>query len=206
MAIRYAAENLLDLTTDISTEPLLEFLLPIKNDALLIKTILGEYRRLVTDLPVESISNASNNIETLLEAVFESACCINGKMLIRNFSHFPKEVSNHGNNFAVILLKPLIDNAVEAAPNGSEITVISHEDEDCVSVTVENFCSVPLPEESKLQSDGFTTKPCNENGTPGGGEGLPGIRRIAEKHRISFQIQVNQQEKKVIATLRFPKK
>ena len=206
MSIRFAVENFIELSQTPLSDSQIQFLNSIKDDAKLVSIIIGEYRRLATEIPIDAATYTGDNIECLLNAVLASACRLNKKNLCGNISTFPNEISNHGNHFAVVLLKPLIDNAVEAAPDGTEIKIDCDENDDSIIVTIENYCGDSLPLDEDLHTDGFTTKTLNTNGKPGGGEGLSGIRRIASKHRIGFKIHSDQKTNKVIATLQFPKK
>ena len=159
-----------------------------------VKIILEAYRRLAT---VSDIST-NEDIVSYIKTAITSICDVCEKQVKQSISSFPEKVSAHGNNIMIILLMPLIHNAIEASPNMANISIQCAEKEDNYIITVENTCKTP-PKQKDLNRDGYSTK-------ADGGEGLRSVRRISKSIGIDFFIKVYSRDKKVVATLKVPKK
>ncbi|MCL2079975.1 MAG: GHKL domain-containing protein [Oscillospiraceae bacterium] len=165
----------------------------IRDNVQTINLIIDAYRKLET-LSETSVSDA---IVPHLKTAIISLCESSGKSIKTQIGDFPEKLSVHGNNVITILLLPLINNAIEASPENSDLKVFCNEKTEGYLITVENKCKVP-PKQNDLDKDGFSTK-------PEGGEGLRSIRRIAKSIGIKFKIVAYNKDKKVIATLTIPK-
>lgn len=159
-----------------------------------VKIILEAYRRLAT---VSDIST-NEDIVAYIKTAITSICDVCDKQVKQSISSFPEKISAHGNNIMIILLMPLIHNAIEASPNMANISIQCIEKEDNYIITVENTCKTP-PKQNDLNRDGYSTK-------IDGGEGLRSVRRISKSIGIDFFIRVYSRDKKVVATLKVPKK
>lgn len=171
-----------------------EKLTTIEDNVLTVKLIIEAYRKLAT----ASEAATSEAIVPHIETAFASMCNLCNKQLKAAISDFPEKISVHGNNVIIILLMPLIHNAIEAAPDASEIAINCLETDEYCKITVENICE-SVPKQSNLKKDGYSTK-------SGGGEGLRSVRRISKSIGIDFRINVYSKEKKVVAILTVPKK
>ncbi len=140
----------------------------------------------------------SDAILPYIETAFASMCNLCNKQLNATISDFPEKISVYGNNVILILLMPLIHNAIEAAPDASVVGINCLETDEHYKITIENICE-SVPKQSNLKKDGYTTK-------SGGGEGLRSVRRISKSIGINFRINVYSKEKKVVAILTVPKK
>ncbi len=181
-----------------SNEPLSkiqsEKLTTIKDNVLTVKLIIEAYRKLAT----ASEGATSDAILPHIETAFASTCNLCNKQLKAAISDFPEKISVHGNNVILILLMPLIHNAIEAAPDASVVGINCLETDEYYKITIKNICE-SVPKQSDLKKDGYTTK-------SGGGEGLRSVRRISKSIGIDFRINVYSKEKKVVAILTVPKK
>ena len=155
-----------------------EKLSTIADNVLTVKLIIEAYRKLLT---VSEVST-SEAIVPHLETIITSMSNVCSKQINADISNFPEKISVHGNNVIIILLMPLIHNAVEASPNMGNIVIKCNEKEDTYVITVENTCEF-LPKQSNLDTDGYSTK-------PDGGEGLRSVRRISKSIGMEFQIKV----------------
>lgn len=186
LTINAAVRNL----TSNSNEPLSkiqrEKLNTIKDNVLTVKLIIEAYRKLAT----ASEAATSEAILPHIETAFASMCNLCNKQLKVDISVFPEKISVHGNNVIIILLMPLIHNAIEAAPDASEIAIKCMETDEYCKIVVENICE-SVPKQSNLRKDGYSTK-------SGGGEGLRSVRRISKSIGIDFHINVYSKEKKVV--------
>lgn len=171
-----------------------EKLSTIMDNVSTVKLILEAYRKLVT---VTEIST-SEDIVSYIDTAITSMCSVCGKQINKSISDFPEKIGVHGNNVIIILLMPLIHNAIEASPDKASISIKCVETNEKYVITVENTCEIP-PKQNNLNTDGYSTK--ND-----GGEGLRSVRRISKSIGIGFHIKVNTKNKRVVATLNVPKK
>lgn len=98
-------------------------------------------------------------------------------------------------NIIMSLVSPLLENAVTASPEEKEIVIDIGIKEDCIEMSISNFCN-QVPKESDLQTSGYSSKP-NHIGT-----GLDTVRHLLSliggkelkstisKNNIRFTIQL----------------
>ena len=194
LTINAAVKNLSGNQDSQLSEVQKEKLSTIVDNVLTVKLIIEAYRKLLT---VSEVST-SEAIVPHIKTIVTSTCNVYGKQITPDISNFPERVSVHGNNVIIILLMPLIHNAIEASPNKGNIVIRCTENDDNYIITVENTCEFP-PKQSDLNIDGYSTK--ND-----GGEGLRSVRRISKSIGIEFKIKVYNKSKKVVAALKVPKK
>jgi signal transduction histidine kinase len=87
-------------------------------------------------------------------------------------SAVPEEVPGFSQDYLVTLLRPLVENAVEASPPGREVTVAIFDEDDVVRVSVDNAVEGPFDPDI-LGRPGETTKAHHS------GLGLSVARRLA---------------------------
>lgn len=194
LTISAAARNMPNSSEHSLSQVQKEKLSTILDNVSTVKIILEAYRRLTT---VSDIST-NEDIVSYIKTAITSICDVCEKQVKQSISSFPEKVSAHGNNIIIILLIPLIHNAIEASPNMANISIQCVEKEDNYIITVENTCKTP-PKQNDLERDGYSTK-------TDGGEGLRSVRRISKSIGIEFFIKVYSSKDKVVATLRVPKK
>lgn len=167
----------------------------IENQIFLVEIILDGFRQIAMELPDPGYMD---DVELLLKTAAQSASKTGNKtvpLIIKD--PLPKIICYQGNRYAAIILKPLIDNAVEASPNGKPVIVRCYDKEDECIVTVENEC-INVPGQQELETVGFTTKEA-------GGIGLESVRRLTEKGNFKFSIIANEETNTVIAEVKFLK-
>jgi sensor histidine kinase regulating citrate/malate metabolism len=99
----------------------------------------------------------------------------------------PDTVPGYDNNFLVAVLVPLLENAVEAAPDGSSVMVRYATHGDGFRIQVSNT-SIQGPLLADIYEAGFTTKHGHE------GLGLPAARSLLARREgtISHDLQDGQ--------------
>lgn len=194
LTTKIAAKNLLSDSENELSEKQKEKLETIMDNVSTVKLILEAYRKLVM------VSNVSTNedIVSYIKTAIMAMCDVCKKQINYDICNFPEKISVHGNNVMIILLMPLIHNAIEASPDNEKLIIKCDEKEDNYTIVVENACKI-LPKQKDLNMDGFSSK---ENG----GEGLRSVRRISKSIGIKFRIKVYNKNSKVVATLVVPKK
>lgn len=194
LTINVAIKNLLNNNEDHLTATQKEKLSTIMDNASTVKLIIEAYRRLVT------VSDVSTNedIVSYIKTAVSSICDVCKKQIKQEISEFPEKISVHGNNVIIILMMPLIHNAIEASPDNANLVIKCIEEEDKYKITVENTCIV-TPKKKDLNTDGYSSK-------TDGGEGLRSVRRISKSIGIEFRINTYNRDKKVIAMLIIPKR
>lgn len=194
LTINIAMKNLLNNNEEHLSRTQKEKLSIIMDNASTVKLIIEAYRRLV----ILSDVSTNEDIVSYIKTAVSSICEICKKQIKQEISEFPERLSIHGNNVIIILMMPLIHNAIEASPNEANLIIKCIEKEDDYIITVENTC-VNLPKQKDLHTDGYSSK-------TDGGEGLRSVRRISKSIGIEFRIKAYNKNKKVIATLTIPKK
>lgn len=194
LTINIAVKNLLGNNENELSERQKDKLETIMDNVSTVKLIMEAYRRLVT------VSNVSTNedIVSYIKTVITATCGVCKKQVNYDIGDFPEKISVHGNNVIIILLMPLIHNAIEASPDKGNLIVKCNETEDNYTIVVENTCKI-LPKQKDLNMDGFSSK-------ANGGEGLRSVRRISKSIGIKFHIKAYNKKNKVIATLIVPKR
>lgn len=120
------------------------------------KSVLAAYRELV--LMVRSSTTWS---PTSLAQALTSAANLyinNVKKKLTFKVNMPDEIHGYSNNYVVAILLPIIENAVEAGRNGSEISILGKDNNDNYLIEVTNVTDSPI-KSTDIYKDGFSTKP-----------------------------------------------
>lgn len=117
-----------------------------------------------------------------------------GKKLIMSVD-LPEAIQGYSNNFVLAMLLPLVENAVDSAPDGSELSIRSRKDGDTEKLTVSNTLDGDPPTAAIYES-GFSTKPGHD------GMGLSIVHHLissfrgaslsheVDTDRITFQVSL----------------
>lgn len=130
------ALNSLNITKnecDNSSEEIIEI---IRKQVSLIEIILDGYRQILVDDPeLKTLCN----IPQFLKSSAESTAKLGNKNIVCLIDSFPEKICDQGNSYAILLLKPLIDNAIEASPDGNNIYVRVTENQNEFIVNVNHL-------------------------------------------------------------------
>jgi len=168
-------------TDDNFTEVLDENLESIKNSMSYIDALLYAYRSMamLNFNPKDSNINLRNFVTNTITSLCEQ---INKRVNIKIDDSF-SEIEGFKSQFIVALLLPLLQNAVEASPDGSDILLSKDVGGDRVTIEIINQ-TIKLMDTNDLQRDNFTTK-----GNTHESLGLPTVRRISDEMNIVFDIR-----------------
>lgn len=132
----------------------------INNSIQLCKCIVETYRESL------SFSDSHNNIIDSLKRTIECAYNVyterNGKTLESlNTDNIPCKFLSHNNHYIISIILPLLENAIQAAPNNTRIDIVFNNAERtiCISNTCEN-----TPSLKDLKTQGYSSKE-NHKGT-----------------------------------------
>lgn len=150
-------------------------------------SILTTYRE------IDSITLSNNNrnlsLKEMIDAGFKMYQSNYFKTDLRINNNLPDCVENHDTFLLISILLPLIQNAVFAAPNKSNIEILYTDSK----IIIKNSCT-QLPEDVNLNKSEYSSKP-NHKGT-----GLMIARNLCGD-KIKFDIKVDKSKKQVIQTL-----
>lgn len=165
----------------------------IQDSIRLIKSILFAYREL-SSMNIFSDQNTFFSLPEIIESFPEIMSVNDAK--IEQYS-IPDQIPEYSTNLVVVLLLPLIHNAVEASPEHRPIHVKGQQTDVGYVVCVENFCK-QTPRQVHLDTEGYSSK--NDHV----GTGISIVRRVSKSAGIDFELKVK--DSKVSATLMFPKR
>lgn len=94
------------------------------------------------------------------------------KPAVRVLLQLPEQLNGYSNSFAMAVLLPLIENAIEGAPDGSSVEVADSYEKGNLVLTVSNRCVDPEGLSSEIYVAGKTTKSGHA------GLGLAVVRRL----------------------------
>lgn len=192
MTIKLAIGNILK-NNDGLTEVQVQKLNTVNSNVLMIESIINGYRKLVMLAEEQFTDEIVPYITTAASALNDQ---LNKKVKL-NMDNFIEPQIVHGNNIIIVMLLPLVHNALEASPNGDTVIVSCSEKNNTYTIRIENNCENAINIE-ELTTDGFTTK-------TKGGEGLRSVRRISSALGINFSIKAYNKGMKVVATLQIQK-
>jgi K+-sensing histidine kinase KdpD len=138
------------------------------------KSVLAAYRELVlvaTSATLWSPESVSDAIESASKVYVKNS----GKSL-RVHVDMPTSIKGYSNNYVVSLLLPLIENAVDASPEGAQLSVRGRVGERNFNVEIENATNAP-PQSDQIYENGFTTKDKHE------GTGLSVVQYLLSAQR-----------------------
>ena len=162
----------------------------------LIKSILFAYRELTfmniykNDNKFFSLPEIINSIPSLM-----SEEVINIPLVQRNI---PDQIPKYSTNLIVVLLLPLVQNAIEASPKNKSVLIEYLKEEKSHTIKIENFCR-QTPRQVNLDTEGYSSKGNEHIGT-----GISIVRRISKTVDVKFELKVT--DNKVCSTLSFPMK
>lgn len=166
----------------------------IENAIKLIKSILFAYREL-TFMNIYSDENTFFSLPEIINSIPD--------LMTKDFSsnilkqrNIPNNIPKYSTNLIVVLLLPLIHNAIEASPTNRPVLVGYSQSDKGSIITIENHCKHP-PRQANLDSEGYSSKGNNHVGS-----GISIVKRISKSAGVDFAIKVN--KNKVYAVLTFP--
>ena len=166
----------------------------IENALKLIKSILFAYRELTfmniysDENTFFSLPDIINSIPGLITKDFNSN--------ILEQRNIPNSIPKYSTNLIVVLLLPLIHNAIEASPSNKQVIVEYSQSDQGSIITIENHCK-QTPRQVNLDTEGYSSKGNNHVGS-----GISIVKRISKSAGVDFVIKVN--KNKVYAVLTFP--
>lgn len=187
-----ANTELLKSTKGINTT----YLEKINNSIQLCKCIIETYR--------ESLS-FSNNQENVIDSLKQTIGCAyntyaerNEKILKPlNTTNIPDRFLSHNNHYLISIILPLLENAIQAAPNNSEIEINFNNNDRTIRIS--NMCDA-LPTLINLQTQGYSSK---ENHR---GNGLMIVKSLLSlKNRGTLTSEIDEKNNKVIQTIKLTK-
>ena len=132
----------------------------ISNAVQLCKCIIETYRESLSF--INSHNNVTNSLKSTVEMAFYTYSERNNKKLAPlNVNHIPEQFNSHINHYIVSLILPLLENAIQAAPNNTEIQIVF--DDANNSIYISNSCE-KTPTLNDLKTPGFSSKE-NHKGT-----------------------------------------
>lgn len=168
----------------------------IQNNIKLIKSILFAYREL-TFMNIYSSENTFFSLPVIIDSMKDILSCGADDSIVLEQQGIPDSVPQYSTNLIVVLIMPLIHNAIEASPCKKNVVVNYTQTEIGYTIKIENYCK-QLPKQINLDTDGYSSKGNNHVGT-----GISIVRRISKSVNVDFHLKVN--KNKVIAQLVFPK-
>jgi len=132
----------------------------ISNAVQLCKCIIETYRESLSF--INSHNNVTNSLKSTVEMAFYTYSERNNKKLTPlNVINIPEQFNSHINHYIVSLILPLLENAIQAAPNNTEIQIVF--DNANNSIYISNLCE-KTPTLNDLKTPGFSSKE-NHKGT-----------------------------------------
>ena len=169
----------------------------IENNLKLIKSILFAYREL-TFMNIYSSENTFFSLPTIIDSMKDNVSCAATNSITIEQHEIPDTIPPYSTNLIVVLILPLIHNAIEASPNKKSVCVNYTESEKSYTIQIKNHCK-QLPSQTNLDTDGYSSKGNNHIGT-----GISIVRRISKSAGVEFLLKVNNSQ--VVAQLVFPKR
>lgn len=168
----------------------------IQNNIKLIKSILFAYREL-TFMNIYSYENTLFSLPEIIDSMKDILPCEEADSIVLEKQGIPDSIPQYSTNLIVVLIMPLIHNAIEASPCKKNVVINYTQTEIGYTIKIENFCERP-PKQIDLDTDGYSSKGNNHVGT-----GISIVRRISKSVNVDFHLKVN--KNKVVAQLVFPK-
>lgn len=166
----------------------------IENALKLIKSILFAYREL-TFMNIYSDENTFFSLPDIINSIPSLMTKnLNGNILDQR--NIPNNLPQYSTNLIVVLLLPLINNAIEASPENKRVLIEYSQSDKGSIITIENHCK-QTPRQVNLDTEGYSSKGNNHVGS-----GISIVKRISKSAGVDFVIKVN--NNKVHAELTFP--
>lgn len=166
----------------------------------LCQEILDSYRR------VETISTISSTSSTGIAELAETALRVFAESESKDITwqvDVPSVIDRYGGYYVVSLLVPLLQNAVQAAPQHTKILVEYEELADFIAFTVTNE-STGLPDGLiDALNDEDAPQPDYAKERPGRGLGIKSVRRLLSR-TSSARLSFDKQGDKFVARVRLP--
>lgn len=166
----------------------------ISNAIKLIKSILYAYREL-TFMNVYSDENTFFSLPEIINSIPELMTQKKTSTILDQ-RNIPNSIQKYSTNLIVVLLLPLVHNAIEASPNNKTILIDYSKSTENKTITIKNYCK-QTPRQVNLDTEGYSSKCNNHIGT-----GISIVRRISKSVGVDFSLKVN--NNKVTAVLTFP--
>lgn len=137
-----------------------DYLEKIRNSIQLCQCIIETYRDCLSFS--ENHDNIIGSLKQTIETAFRGYTEQNKKHLKPlNTNSVPERFKYHNNHYIVSLLLPLLENAIQAAPNDTEITIAFNDNDNII--TISNIC-INTPTLTDLETPGYSSKE-NHKGT-----------------------------------------
>lgn len=169
----------------------------IENNLKLIKSILFAYREL-TFMNIYSAENTFFSLPTIISSMKDIVSSATTNSITIEQHEIPDTIPPYSTNLIVVLILPLIHNAIEASPNKKSVCVNYTESEKGYTIQIKNHYK-QLPSQANLDKDGYSSKGNNHVGT-----GISIVRRISKSVGVEFLLKVDNNQ--VVAQLVFPKR
>lgn len=156
----------------------------IKSIVKVCQGIITSYIEIISAPPVDESLSLSEAIEELLETVDNKS---RRKKISFEMSSIPDTIPGYSVSLISSMLLPLIQNALCAAPVGSEIK-LSYQEEDDYILTIKNLCEKNIPTKEQLNTIHFSSKHNHL------GVGLSTVRnylRLLKSGKLDFEIEDN---------------
>lgn len=137
-----------------------EYLEKINNSIQLCQCVIETYRDCLSFS--ESHENIISSLKRTIETAFRGYTEQNEKHLKPlNTSNIPEKFMSHNNHYIVSLILPLLENAIQAAPDDTEIEITF--DNSNYTIAISNLC-INAPILTNLETPGYSSKE-NHKGT-----------------------------------------
>ncbi len=186
----------LKLSFDSVTDYQNEKIEKITNAIKLIKSILFAYREL-TFMNIYNDENVFFSLPEIINSIPELMSKNHTCDVVLEQRNIPNAIHKYSTNLIVVLILPLIHNAIEACPNNKPIIIEYSNTDSADTITIENHCK-QAPRQVNLDTEGYSSKGNNHVGS-----GISIVKRISKSAGVDFSLKVN--NNKVFATLIFPK-
>ena len=103
-----------------------------------------------------SINGDSNGYMASLTECFNMYCNKCNKTTIK-FNFNTEENIGISKNILISIISPMLENAVDASPDGREISLVVSQQDNSINIILENECTIP-PKLSDLKTIGFSSK------------------------------------------------
>lgn len=168
----------------------------ISNSIQLCKCIIETYRDCLTFSTHNS--NIINSLKDTFETAYNTYAERNRKNLLPlNTDNIPVKFKSQNNHYIVTLILPLLENAIQAAPNNTEIKIDFDESMD--SICISNLCET-MPNLEDLNKPGYSSKEDHK------GTGIIIVKNLLSiKDRGFLETTTDEKNNKVIQTIKLNK-
>lgn len=158
-----------------------ENLTAIKENVELCKCVIETYREIAT--VTDNSENIVSSINKLILSAFKMYRSVNKKINIDIDTNLPDIIPDYSNHYIISIIIPLVENAVVASPDNSDIKCLLIEEENCFRFELCNYC-INLPKLSDLRTQGYSSKPNHK------GSGLMIVRHLIQSKNGTLDVDI----------------